>query len=132
MLEEALVWDESEAVSSLIDGASAKEGLRRATNPQLEGQIFIDASVNFDVYHRLIRRRLGVDSSFTSGVRVRTTTTCTPSATIKTSRRTVAVKTYGLMVIIFTCSMVIYTLLLAKDNILSSFVRNLPSYGFRG
>ena len=79
----------------MIDGASAKEGLRRATNPQLEGQIFIDASVNFDVYHRLIRRRLGVDSSFTSGVRVRTTTTCTPSATIKTSRRTVVVHRAG-------------------------------------
>ena len=35
---------------------------------------------------------IGVDSSFTSGVHVRTTTTCTPSATIKTSRRTVAVE----------------------------------------
>ena len=30
--------------------------------------IFIDTSVNFDVYHRLIGRRLGVHSSFTSGV----------------------------------------------------------------
>ena len=54
--------------------------------------IFIDTSVNFDVYHRLIRRCLGVDVSITSGVRIRTTTTCTPNATIKTSRRTVAVE----------------------------------------
>ena len=114
----------------LIDGASVKT--KKGYSPIVWSWIFIDTSVNFDVCHRVFRRRLGVDSSFTSGVRMRMTTTCTPSATIKTSRRTVAVKTYGLMVIIFTCSMVIYTLLLAKDNILSSFVRNLPSYGFRG
>ena len=57
--------------------------------------IFIDTSVNFDVYHRLTRRRLGVDFSFTSGVRVRTTTTCTPSATIRTSRRTIVVQRHG-------------------------------------
>ena len=64
---------------------------RRATFAWFEA-IFIDTSVNFDVFHRLIRRRLGVDSSFTSGVCVRTTTTCTPSATIRMSRRTVAVE----------------------------------------
>ena len=71
----------------------------RSVKERLEGLpshglklIFIDKSVNFDVFHCLIRRRLGVDSSFTSGVRVRTTTTCTPSATMKTSRRTVAVE----------------------------------------
>ena len=57
--------------------------------------IFIDISVNFGVYQRLIRRRLGVDSSFTSGVRVRTTTTCTPSATITTSCRAVVVQRHG-------------------------------------
>ena len=57
--------------------------------------IFIDTSVNFDVYHRLIGRRLGVVFSFTSGVRVRTTTTCTPSATIRTFRRTVVVQRHG-------------------------------------
>ena len=57
--------------------------------------IFFDTLVNFDVYHRLIRRRLGVDSSFTSGVCVRTTTTCTPSAMTRTSRRTVVVEGHG-------------------------------------
>ena len=56
---------------------------------------FIDISVNFGVYQRLIRRRFGVNTPFTSGVCVRTTTTCTPSATIKTSRRTVVVQRHG-------------------------------------
>ena len=60
--------------------------------PMVWSRIFIDTSVNFDVYHRVFGRRLGVDSSFTSGVRVKTTTTYTPSATIRTSRRTVAVE----------------------------------------
>ena len=59
----------------------------RSVKQRLEGLpshglklIFIDKSVNFDVFHCLIRRRLGVDSSFTSGVRVRTTTTCIDEA----------------------------------------------------
>ena len=52
---------------------------------------FIDPTVNLDVYKRVFGRRLGVDSSFTSA-RVRMSTTCTPSATIKTPRRTVAVE----------------------------------------
>ena len=42
----------------------------------------------FDVYYRLLGRRVIVVSSFTSGIRVRKTlsTTCTPGATIRTSR----------------------------------------------
>ena len=68
----SLVWDESETFSS-----------------------FNRSSVNFDVYHRVFRRRLGVDFSFTSGVRIRTTTKCTLSATIKTPRRTVVVQRAG-------------------------------------
>ena len=68
---------------------------KKGYSPIVWSCIFIDTSVNFDVYHRVIRRRLGVDSSFTSGVRVRTTTSYTPSATITTSRRTVAVEGHG-------------------------------------
>ena len=56
---------------------------------------FIDILVNFDVYHRLLGRRVCVVSSFTSGVRVRATTTYTPSATISTSHWTAAVQRMG-------------------------------------
>ena len=48
--------------------------------------IFIDTSVNFDVHYRVFRRRLGVVSSFTGVIRVGSTTTCTPSATVRPSR----------------------------------------------
>ena len=65
---------------------------KKGYSPIVWNWIFMDTSVNFDVYHRVFGRRLGVDSSFTSGACVRTTTTFTPSATIKTSRRTVAVE----------------------------------------
>ena len=86
-----LIWDESRWSFS---EASVKDALRRAT--------YYGLKLNFHRYigqlrrhHRLTRRRLGVHSSFTSGVRVRTTTTCTPSATIRTSRRTVVVQRHG-------------------------------------
>ena len=54
---------------------------------------FTDTSVNFDVHYRVFRRQLGVVLSFTCVVRVRTTTTCTPSATARPSRWTAVVET---------------------------------------
>jgi hypothetical protein len=48
--------------------------------------MFIDVSVNFDVYHRLLGRRVCVVISFKSGVRVRETLTHTPGVKIKTYR----------------------------------------------
>ena len=57
--------------------------------------IVIDASVNFDVCHRLLGRRVSVVSSFGSGVRVRMMTSCSPSAMIRTSRWAVDVQIAG-------------------------------------
>jgi hypothetical protein len=55
--------------------------------------MFIDASVNFDDYYRLLG--VSVVSSFTSGARARKTLTCTVGATITTSHWTVVVQRTG-------------------------------------
>ena len=90
-----LVWDEYETVSSFNRWSFGERRTKKGFLAMVWSWIFIDTSVNCDVYHRVFRRRRGVDSSFTSGVRVRTTTTCTPSATIKASRRIVVVQRAG-------------------------------------
>ena len=53
---------------------------------------FTDATVNFDVHYRVFRRLRGVVLSITRVVRVWTTTTCTPSATTRSSRWTAVVE----------------------------------------
>ena len=89
----SLVWDESETFSSFnrwsFGERKTKKGFLAMHGFKLN---FHRCIGQLDVFHRLIRRRLGVDSSFTSGVCERTTTKCTTSATIRTSRRTVAVE----------------------------------------
>ena len=86
-------WCNGDRSSSeyMIDAASVSYGERRAVG-KVWSRIFIDTSVNFDVYHRLLGRRVSVISSSTSGVRVKKTLTCTPIAMIKTSRWAVVVQ----------------------------------------
>ena len=52
-------------------------------------------SVNFDVDHRLVGKRVCVDASLGSGVRVRTTCACTLNASKRTSRWTVVLQKTG-------------------------------------
>ena len=89
-------WCNGDRSSSeyMIDAASVSYGERRAVG-KVWSRIFIDTSVNFDVYHRLLGRRVSVISSSTSGVRVKKTLTCTSIAMIKTSRWAVVVQRTG-------------------------------------
>ena len=55
-------------VSMKLRWSLGERRIEKGYSPIVWSWIFIDTSVNFDIYHRVFRRRLGVDSSFASGV----------------------------------------------------------------